>query len=118
MAPVIRVWRSSRTIRFFVLVALLGTVTQLLLSQNRVQTKLIGAARLVSVERLPEVSGELCLESEALQEPASPAPARPSDAVRQDVARRRPLTTIKDPRNTLAGLALDTTRNEVVFAEE
>ena len=62
MAHVIRVWRTSRTICLFVLVALLGTVTQRLLSQEgRVaptgtrQTKLIGSERLVSVEPLSEM---------------------------------------------------------------
>jgi DNA-binding beta-propeller fold protein YncE len=153
MAHVIRVWRTSRTIRLFVLVALLGTVTQLLSQESRVtrsetrQTKLIGSDRLVSVEPLSEMSGEICVYPEgadpnlmaSLQQPPTPfsslmaarlqqrpggaaavnsAPPRPSDAVRQDVARRRPTTTVRDPRNTLAGLALDTTRNEVVFAEE
>src|SRR5438034_1254873 len=116
MAQLSRVRRTSRTIRFFVLVALLGTVTQFALPPNRVQTRLFGASRLVSVEPLPEAAGELCFETQDAA--SSAAPARPTDAVRQDVARRRPTATIKDPRNTLAGLALDTTRNEVVFAEE
>ena len=72
MAHVIRVWRTSRTICLFVLVALLGTVTQLLLSQeSRVpngtrQTKLIGSERLVSVEPLSEMNGgEICLDHRA-----------------------------------------------------
>jgi len=144
MAHVIRLWRTSRTIRLCVLVAILGTVTQIVLSQeNRFiqtaarQTKLIGSERLVSVEPLSEMDGEICIDPQnagptliaSLEAPkpfsslmpyqaTGSAPARPSDAVRQDVARRRPTTTIRDPRNTLAGLAIDTTRNEVVFAEE
>src|SRR5262245_22681139 len=144
MAHVIRVWRTSRTIRFCVLVAILGTVTQIVSSQeNRFiqtaarQTKLIGSERLVSVEPLSEMDGEICIDPQtagptlmaSLEAPkpfsslmpyqaTGSAPARPSDAVRQDVARRRPSTTIRDPRNTLAGLALDIGRNEVVFAEE
>lgn len=152
MAHVVQAWRTSRTIRFFVLVALFGIVTQLLLSQEnrRVQngtrqTKLIGSDRLVSVEPLPEM-GEICINPQdanreliASLEPRKPvsslmasvpqqkpggtdavtsAPPRPSDAVRQAVARRPAAATIKDPRNTLAGIALDQTRNEVVFAEE
>ena len=32
--------------------------------------------------------------------------------------RRRPTTTIRDPRNTFAGLVIDPVRNEVVIAEE
>ena len=64
MAQLSRVRRTSRTIRFFVLVALLGTVTQSALSPNRMQTRLFGASRLVSVEPLPEAAGELCFETQ------------------------------------------------------
>src|SRR5258708_15006697 len=65
MAHVVRAWRSSRIIQFFVLFALLGTLTQILLSrESRLvkketpQTKTIGS--LVSVEKLPEMAGEFC----------------------------------------------------------
>jgi len=51
-------------------------------------------------------------------ESAAAAPARPNDAVRSDVAKRQPLSTIRDPRNTFAGLAVDPVRNEVIMAEE
>jgi DNA-binding beta-propeller fold protein YncE len=45
-------------------------------------------------------------------------PPRPSNAVKADVAKRQPITTIRDPRNAFAGLFVDSTRNEVVIAEE
>ena len=153
MTHVVRAWRASRTIRLFVLIALFGTATKLVLSQeSRVvqnatrQTKMIGADRLVSVEPLPEMDGEICLppsnanvELMASLQPQNVAPAylaarppqqsrgagtlssnppRPSDAVRGDVAKRQPLSVVKDPRNTFAGLVVDPIRNEVVFAEE
>jgi hypothetical protein len=46
------------------------------------------------------------------------APPRPSDAVRNEVARRQPASTLRDPRNTFAGVVIDPVRNEVIFAEE
>ncbi len=53
MAHVVRIWRTSRIIRFFVLVVLFGTATQLLLSRESPQTKVIGSERLVSIDPLP-----------------------------------------------------------------
>jgi DNA-binding beta-propeller fold protein YncE len=49
---------------------------------------------------------------------ASTPPPRPSDAAKSVVARRKPVSTVKDPRNTFAGLVVDPIRNEVVMAEE
>ncbi len=48
----------------------------------------------------------------------SSAPPRPSDAVRAAVARRQPASTVRDPRNAFAGIAIDPARNEVIIAEE
>ena len=164
MAHVVRViWRTSRTIRLFVLIALLGTATQLVLSQESRavqdetrQTKMIGKDRLVSVEPLPVMDGQMCvypedanpeliasLQPEHLFSPlqqqrsasalmaslprqqqggaapvASTLPPRPSDAARSAVAARRPVSTVKDPRNTFSGLVVDPIRNEVIMAEE
>ena len=149
MTHVVRAWRTSRTIRLFVLIALLGTATQLVLSQeSRVvqngtrQTQTFGKDRLVSVEPLPEMDGEICLSPELMaslqpqnlspsslmaslpqQRPGAAGavtsnPPRPSDAARAAVAKRQPISTIKDPRNAFAGLALDPVRNKVIFAEE
>src|SRR5882762_8893635 len=130
-----RAWRTSRAIRLFVLVALFGTATQLVLSrESRApqdgtrQTKIIGKDRLVSVEPLPEMDGEMCVYPElmaSLQQQqsgaapvASTPPRRPSDAVRSAVAARKPTSTVKDPRNSFAGLVVDPIRNEVIMAEE
>jgi len=161
MPHVVRAWRRSRakrkrdsaqplvTIRLFVLLALLASVTQLHLSQGRVvqdgtrqtrQTKQIGSDRLVSIQPLSEIGGEICLpvgEPESLMAAASAptrmrsvlrqsgagaatasAPPRPGEAVRSDVARRLPLNTLRDPRNAFAGLFVDPVRNEVIMAEE
>jgi DNA-binding beta-propeller fold protein YncE len=126
------------TIRFCVLIALLGTAT---LAQDGIQrTKVIGKDRLVSMQLLPELGGPMCDNPGAAEprllaalEPTAPrtsfrpqsapaqqsaAPARPADTVRTEVAKRQPLSTIRDPRNTFAGLAVDPVRNEVIMAEE
>ena len=59
-------------VRLLIVVALFGTATQLVLSQDsRVvqngarQTKMIGADRLVSVEPLPQMDGPMCDADEA-----------------------------------------------------
>jgi DNA-binding beta-propeller fold protein YncE len=49
---------------------------------------------------------------------AGAAPPRPGDAVRAAVAKRTPITTVKDPRNAFAAIAIDPIRNEVVLADE
>src|SRR5207245_9779254 len=51
-------------------------------------------------------------------EGASSPPARPSEAVRSEVAKRKSAGTIRDPRNAFASLVVDPARNEVIFAEE
>jgi DNA-binding beta-propeller fold protein YncE len=38
--------------------------------------------------------------------------------MKAEIAKRRPVTTVRDPRNAFASLVVDATRNEVVFAEE
>jgi DNA-binding beta-propeller fold protein YncE len=143
MSHVSRAWRSSRTLRLLVLVVLFGAATQAVLSRERGavqggtrQTQVIGSERLVSVEPLSQDDGQLCLSDDALspqliasllpqQQPrttaaaaASGPPARPSNAVKADVAKRQPINTIRDPRNAFAGLFVDSSRNEVVIAEE
>src|SRR5437016_12083876 len=114
------------TIRYCVLVALLGTAT---LAQDGIhRTKVIGKDRLVSMQPLPDLDGPMC-DIASLEPSASPsiklqaappqqsAPGRPSDSVKTEVAKRQPLSTIRDPRNTFAGLAVDPVRNEVIMAE-
>src|SRR5215510_5641984 len=143
MIHVVRAWRTSRTIRFFVLIALPGVVTQAVLSRGSGavqgvprQTKMIGSDRLVSIEPLTEM-GQICVTDPgdvrpvlmaSLQLPqqqtgstrtsAGANPRRPSNAVRSEVAARKPVSTIRDPRNAFAGLVVDPVRNEVIIAEE
>src|SRR5262249_32300292 len=71
MTHVIRAWLTSRTLRFFVLIELLGIATQAILSRGSgtveggpLQTKLIGSERLVSVEPLNEM-GQICVTDPA-----------------------------------------------------
>ena len=145
MTHLVRAWRTSRTICLFVLIALLGITTQLVLSQTKQtrQTKVIGNDRLVSIEPLPETSGQICeldpaSEQATLMASVSPseslmararqqsgtaraatsAPPMPSAAVKADIAKRKPISTLRDPRNAFAGLVVDPTRNEVIIAEE
>src|SRR5215831_2136507 len=133
-------------VRWLIVVVALAAATQLVLSQNGPrQTKMIGADRLVSVEPLPQMDGPMCdvdggptaesmlasmavprsmamLQQQARQgaAPAQSASAgpRPSDALKAEIAKRRPITTVRDPRNAFASLVVDATRNEVIFAEE
>ena len=156
MAHLVRAWRASRMIRFLVLIALVGTVTQAVLSRGATrQTKVIGSDRLVSVEPLAETDGQMCVPESVAASPeliaslrqenllsaqrqtASPLtallrqqrsgstgaaaasiPPRPGNSVKSQVAARKPVSTIRDPRNAFAGLAIDPIRNEVVIAEE
>ena len=108
------------------------------------QTEMFGQERLVSIEPLPAMDGQLSLWPEStpkglwaeasapenlmalLQQQsgaagaavASSAPPRPSEAARAEVARRQPLNTIRDPRNVFAGVAVDPIRNEIIVADE
>jgi hypothetical protein len=142
MVHVFRVRRASRTLRFLVVIAVLGTGTRVIQSRGTQQTKIIGTDRLVSVALLSETDGEICVPEPAGGNPkliaalqrenllaagrqgasrsslqgATPPP--PSDAVRLEVAKRKPVSTVHDPRNAFASLVVDAARNEVIFAEE
>jgi len=143
-----RVWRTLRPVRLGVLIVLLGAgaASRLVLSEEhgRRQTTVLGSDRLVSIEPLPDVDGQMCefpaavapnlmaaasapetLRRLAQQEAPppnatalTPTVGRPSDTARTEVARRQPASTIKDPRDAFAGLWVDPVRNEVVIAEE
>jgi DNA-binding beta-propeller fold protein YncE len=132
----------------FLLVALFVIPMLLAVSRQSVafqrgtsQTKIIGRERLVSVEQLPQLEGPLCPEDAgpdlmaSLQPPPSLIsstpkqqgaaesvnaipPARPSDALKAAIAKRRPTATVRDPRNVFSGIFIDTSRNEVVMSEE
>jgi len=147
MKPEVRSRKNSRMIWLFMLTILLGASTQRVLSwqtqgvkEKTPQTRMVG--KLVSVEPLPTMDGQQCLMPSdlpqtqmaanavppslmALRQQASgsgpattSAPPRPNDAVRSNVARRQPASTIRDPRNAFAGLVVDPIRNEVIMAEE
>src|SRR2546427_13248053 len=103
----------ATTIRLLVLIGLIGTAT---LAQDGIQrTKVTGKERLVSVEPLPGMDGQMCHNPgnadprliASLEQPSAPGrlmaspprqqsetgaaiPARPSDSVRSDVAKRQP----------------------------
>jgi DNA-binding beta-propeller fold protein YncE len=147
MIHVVRAWRTSPRIRLLILVALVGVASQFVPSRGTSvvqggprQTKHFGSERLVSVEPLPSMDGQLCefpgaaprdlmavnypmgsmvaMRQSTATRATTSAPPRPSDARRSEVARRQPATTIRDPRNAFAGIAIDPVRNEVVVAEE
>jgi DNA-binding beta-propeller fold protein YncE len=131
-----------------ILTVLLGASTQQVLSweaggvqEGMPESKAVG--KLIKVQPLPSMDGEICVTPAAggpemllasgtgapeslmamarqtgAARPQTSAPPRPTDAVRQAVATRRPTHTIKDPRNAFAGLWVDPSRNEVIFAEE
>jgi len=110
-------------IRISILIVLFAISAKVFLSRGTRETKIIGSERLVSVEPLAE-NGELCVTEETaptlMAQQASPtaAPQRPGDAIRKQVAVRKPVSTLRDPRNAFAGLVIDPVRNEVVIAEE
>jgi DNA-binding beta-propeller fold protein YncE len=97
----------------------------------------LGRDHLVAVAKLPEMSSEKCplmpasaamSLSAALQQsgtstaeggPAGSAESsRPSEALRDEVAKRQPVREIRDPGAAFAGVAVDPVRNEVVLADE
>jgi DNA-binding beta-propeller fold protein YncE len=136
--------RRSRMMLLFLTILLVASSGRLLSLETAgspkapPQTKMVG--RLVGVEPLPSMDGEQCIlpsGAEALMATATipagvialrqstgttpatgAAPPRPSEAVRSAVAKRQPIGTIRDPRNSFAGLVVDPVRNEVIMAEE
>jgi len=141
MAHVVRAWRSSRMVRLFVLLALLGTVTQLVLSRERGlvqdgtrQTKVIGSDRLVSVEPLPEMAGEACelvpvsreellmaamlQRQDARDARAAGGAASQNTVVTRDRSKLKPVRSIQDPYAAYSSVAVDPVNNEVVLTDE
>ena len=55
---------------------------------------------------------------ESQQTGTTEAPPRPSDAVREAVATREPISIIRDQYFGFAGIAVDPDRDEVIIAEE
>src|SRR5262245_44761074 len=143
MTHVLRAWRTPRKMAVFVLMALLGVATLVVLPRETVvvqgqtrQTQMIGKDRLVSIDPLPETNGPMCEYPEAAGpqlmaslQPSSlmasgprqqrvpagtttSAPARPGDALKAEISKRQPVSTLRDPRNAYAGLFVDPARNE------
>jgi 6-phosphogluconolactonase (cycloisomerase 2 family) len=123
--------RSTRSIGLFVLLVFFGAATQLFLSQDSRmsqrtdrQTTILGHERLVSVEPLPEMSGQMCellppvsgqqLMASLQNSPA--ARARPAPA--GNVLNRNPVRTIRDPYATYSAVVVDPVRNEIVLQDE
>jgi len=103
------------------------------------QTKIIVEDRLVSVEPLPAMEGQISPSWESAPETlvasvgappmallqgagqaaaASGPPPRPSEAARAAVAKRPPIQTIKDPRQVFSAIDVDPTRNELIAGDE
>jgi DNA-binding beta-propeller fold protein YncE len=140
MAHVVRAWRTSRVVRLLVLIALLGTATQLVLSresglvpEGTRQTKMIGSERLVSAEPLPESGGEICepvpasgeagreetlIAALQQREDARAASLAARSAVSQDRSKLKPLRWIREPYAAFSSVAVDPINNEVVMTDE
>jgi hypothetical protein len=81
--------------------------------------------RLVSVQPLPEMSGEMCEMLPAsyrptplvAQRPASGTQS-PSEAQQAEVRSRQPLRIIRDPYSAFSSVAVDVANNEVIFTDE
>src|SRR5215470_12559910 len=109
MAHVVRAWRASRMIRFLVLIAVLGTTTRVILSggagaaqrEGARQTKIIGSDRLVSVEPLAEMNGEICVPEPVRANPeliASLQPPQPAASSLMASVLRQQSGSIAPPR--------------------
>ncbi|HWP85723.1 MAG TPA: beta-propeller fold lactonase family protein [Terriglobia bacterium] len=119
--------------------AILAAAGSIVLSGGRYApgTRTFGTDRLVAWKSLPEMSGPWCeiLPARATQNlmaalqqgagsgaadarPTGQAPPFPSEAVREAVAKRPPIATLKDTNAGFAGIAVDPIRNEVVMADE
>jgi DNA-binding beta-propeller fold protein YncE len=132
---------GNRKVALVVTLALLTLATGFVLSRGDSQgtrtTRALGAERLVAWEPFPEQSSEMCqwVPASASEElfaslaqmpsgaagaavPTTGAPPRPSEAEREMVAKRRPVSNITDPHYGFAGLTVDVARNEVIIAEE
>ena len=135
MAPSrFRLMNSPRKVGLLVILVFLATAAGLVLSstsqERRMGSQSFGYDRLVSWEPLPEMDGEMCQWVPAsasmslvaaLQQTAGSAesaPARPSDALREQVAKRPPIATMKDTNAGYAGITVDPIREEVILADE
>ena len=126
--------------RWFVVLALLGTATQLVMSRESglvhggaQQTRVIGSERLVFVEPLPEAGGEICEPVPASREAgreetliaalqqrqdARVASLEARNAASQDRSKMKPVRWIHDPYAAFSSVAVDPINNEVVLTDE
>jgi DNA-binding beta-propeller fold protein YncE len=139
MAHVVRAWRTSRIIRLFVLLVLLGTATQIVLSresgllQRGTRQLKIGSDRLVSIEPLPDEAGEMCemvpasnaagreatlMAALQQREDARAASTAARTAASQDRSKLKPVRWIHDPYAAFSSVAVDPINNEVVMTDE
>lgn len=133
----------TRRIRLAGIVALFGTLIGFVLGNGNGKVgypalgpRAGGDARLVSIQRLPETDGPMCemvpaSAAESLfaalsqqQEESQPAAVqgsaepRPSDAVKEAGAKRRPVRVIQDSSAGFSAVALDLAHDEVVIQDE
>ena len=132
-----RARRSIAALGFFVLVAGATGLVVLAGGAGLSPTRHFGHERLIAMEPLPEMNGEICQLTPAsaseelfealMQQAPAPAasatqrgqaPPMPSAALKEQIARRQPVSNLKDPHNAFSGLVVDPVRNEVVIAEE
>src|SRR5207247_11324624 len=133
MAHVDLVWRTARIIRFFVLVVLFVTATQLLLSRESPQTKVIGSERLVSIDPLPDAGGEICEPVPAIdpanreavlmaaleqRQDARAASVEARNAATQHRSKLKPVRWIHDPYAAFSSVAVHPLNNEGVMTDE
>ena len=91
---------------------------------------LAGSARVISVDQVPEMDGEVCelvpgSTSHTLyvalwqQQAAARAAAAPDgEATRAEVAQRKPLRAIGDPYGNFSAVGVDLVNNEVILQDE
>ena len=87
--------------------------------------------RLIAVEPLPEIDGEMCqwmpasattalfqAQVGSRQAAAESSPAFPSATQQAEIRKRAPLRTIRDPYSAFSSVAVDPVNDEVIFTDE
>lgn len=116
--------RSPHVFGRLILGLLVATTAVAFTIGNGVSSGLVGEARLVAFEPLPEYAGETCEWEVAAPEPLSFAAAGvaaaqlPAADARMAVTGRPPLRVIQDPYPSFSSIAVDAARNEVVVTDE
>jgi DNA-binding beta-propeller fold protein YncE len=115
-------------INFLAVLFLLAPISEL--KKGPLSTAIL-PERLVSIEPLPEIGGEMCqfvqismsmTGAPSLQEQTTAThhtpPPHPAKELHLQVAKRSPVYRVEDPHYAFAGIAVDPIRNEVVLADE